>query len=200
MCAHYIYIPQDELESIIADLQAALNAKRSGVAASYPHAYPKAEVPVLVPEAGRLGIHVMRWGFSVTWRKDVLFNAKMETALGSKPSMWDESVRRRRCVVPSFGFYEPHKTAKHPSPKTGKPISDQYFFHMPDSDIVFMAGVFENERFSIMTTAPNQWMKDIHPRMPVVLHPDEADTWLSGDYAALADRSALRLDSVKVTA
>ena len=128
MCAHFIFIPQDELENIIADFENTLKAKYADVSASYPHAYPKAEVPVLVHEAGRLGIHAMRWGYSVTWQKDVLFNTKMETALGPKASMWDESIQRRRCVVPSLGFYEPHKTSKHPSPKTDKPISDQYYY------------------------------------------------------------------------
>ncbi len=196
MCAHFIFIPQDELESIIADLQNTLKAKQPDVAASYPHAYPKSEVPILVPNSGRMEIQSMRWGYSVTWQKDVLFNAKMETALGPKASMWDESVQRRRCVVPSLGFYEPHKTNKHPSPKTGKPISDQYYFIIPDSDIVWMAGVYEDASFSIMTTTPNAWMRDIHPRMPVVLRADELDVWLNGDYHTLADRREVRLDSV----
>ncbi len=42
-----------------------------------------------------------------------------------KPNMWADSLQHRRCVVPSYGFYEPHRTDTHPSSKTGKPIKDQ---------------------------------------------------------------------------
>ncbi len=97
-------------------------------------------------------------------------------------------------------IFEPHKTDKHPSPKTGKPIFDQYYFKLPDSDILWMAGIYEDAHFSIMTTAPNAWMRDIHPRMPVVLRPEELDIWFSGEYSLLADRSGVRLQSEKVAA
>jgi putative SOS response-associated peptidase YedK len=61
-----------------------------------------------------------------------------------------------------------------------------------------MAGVYEDGHFSVMTTAPNRWMREIHPRMPVVLRPGELDVWLRGDYPALADRQQVRLETIKV--
>ena len=128
----------------------------------------------------------------------MVFNAKMETALAPGPSMWGDSIRRRRCIVPSFGFYEPHIKDTHLSPKTGNPVKDQYCFRLPGSDIVWMAGVFGDGYFSIMTTVPNKWVKDIHPRMPVVLRSDEIGIWLYGEYAALADRKQIQLESYKV--
>src|SRR5690625_7164358 len=32
--------------------------------------------------------------------------------------------------------------------------------------------------YSIITTSPNQVMKEIHDRMPVILHPTEFEMWL----------------------
>ena len=199
MCAQLIIIPQEELERIIADIQNNLKAEQcADVTASYQEAYPKAKVPVVVPDMSRLEVRVMQWGFPVSWQKEVLFNTKMETALAPKKSMWSDSIQKRRCLVPSFGFYEPHKKDTHPSPKTGKPVKDKYFFRMPGSDIVWMAGVFENEYFSIMTTVPNSWVEKIHSRMPVVMRPDEIDIWLYGEYAELSDREQVKLESYKV--
>jgi putative SOS response-associated peptidase YedK len=88
----------------------------------------------------------------------------------------------------------------HPSPRTGKQVKDQYYFPMPGMEIAWMAGVFEDDHFSVMTTMPNMWMEKIHPRMPVVLHPDELDSGLYGDYPAFSDRENMRLESSKVAA
>jgi putative SOS response-associated peptidase YedK len=32
--------------------------------------------------------------------------------------------------------------------------------------------------FTVVTTAPSQWMSRIHNRMPVILQDDQIDTWL----------------------
>ena len=199
MCAHFIVIPRDELERMIADIRNILRAeKHDSMFASYEHVYPKSEVPVLVAQNNNLNIQAKTWGYQVMWQKEVLFNTKIETALGSKQSMWDDSIQHRRCIIPSFGFFEPHKNDTHLSPKTGKPIKDQYYFQCPNSDIVWMAGVYEDNHFSIMTTTPNEWIKNIHRRMPVVLRPDELDTWLNGEYSKLANRDEVELVSHKV--
>lgn len=198
MCATFIIIPQDELNRIIADVQNNLKAEHADVTASYQKVYAKGTAPVVVPCQDHLEVRTMLWGYPAPWQKDVVYNARMETALGPKPGMWGDSIRSRRCLVPSFGFYEPHKKDTHPSPKTGKPVKDQYYFKLPGSDILWMAGIYEGGHFSVMTAAPNPWMREIHPRMPVVLCPDELDVWLHGDYPSLADRERVRLESVKV--
>ena len=200
ICAHLIFIPQDELEEILVDIRNNLSAEKAGMAASYQDAYPRANIPVAVPNAGRLEVQVMQWGYPVTWQKDVVFNTKMETALSSRPNMWSDSIQNRRCLVPSYGFFEPHQRETHPSPKTGKPIKDQYFFRIPGTDLVWMAGIYGDGHFAIMTTIPNRCMAPIHPRMPVVLRPDELDTWLYGNYETLADREVIWLESAKVAA
>ena len=87
MCAHLILIPQDELNRIIADVRNNLKAEQAGIAASYKDVYPRAKVPVAVSNANQLEVQVMQWGYPVSWQKDVVYNTKMEMALGSKPNM-----------------------------------------------------------------------------------------------------------------
>ncbi len=191
-------IPKDELTRIIADVKKNLQVQRhANASASGVDVFCKADVPILVPGDNRLEIAVMKWGYAVFWQKGVVYNTKAETAFAANPNMWTDSVQYRRCIVPSYGFFEPHRTDTHPSPKTGRPVKDQYRFNLPGSDVLFMAGVFEERQFSIMTTCPNAWMEEIHPRMPMVLLPDELNVWLYGDYQSLADRSRIQLESRK---
>ena len=41
----------------------------------------------------------------------------------------------------------------------------------------------------MITTAANEFMKDLHHRMPVVLQPERANVWLSGDDALIETAS-----------
>ncbi len=39
----------------------------------------------------------------------------------------------------------------------------------------------EGSQFVTLTTAPNEKLKQVHHRMPVIIHSDEMDEWLLGD-------------------
>ena len=194
MCSHFIYIPQDALNEIIAEVERNLREKKyANVSAEYQEAFPKSNVPIILPAYGRMETAVMQWGYPSTQQKNVVYNTRADTALsglGAKTNMWTASLRNRRCVIPTCGFFEPHDTEKAISPKTGKEIRQQYRFGLPGTNFVFMAGIYENNHFSMLTTDPNRWMKDIHPRMPLIISPAEFDQWLHGDYETLLQPGA----------
>ncbi len=61
-----------------------------------------------------------------------------------------------------------------------------------DSSLFAMAGLWdtwkdaegrETQSFTIITTSANDLIKDIHHRMPVILHPEQEKFWL-GEYDA----------------
>lgn len=191
MCNHYVCVPQDELEEIVAQVEANLAALGAGPPpAKGTDAFPGTIAPVIVPDGARLLLAAMQWGFPKPWgEKGLVVNTRADTAAAPKRSMWTKPLQQGRCLVPAHGFYEPHKTQTAISQRTGKPIKQQYYFTLPGSPVLMMAGIYEAGHFSIMTTEPNQWMAPIHPRMPVVLRPDEYTQWLQGDYTALFDRS-----------
>lgn len=122
------------------------------------------------------------WGLVPHWSKDRkqaarFINARAETVL-DKPAFRD-SFRSKRCLIPADGFYEWTKRDDSKIP--------HYIFigtHAP----MALAGIWaawknpETEEWSrtcsIITTKPNEFMKPIHDRMPVILEPDAWDDWL----------------------
>jgi putative SOS response-associated peptidase YedK len=122
----------------------------------------------------------VRWGFVPHWAKDPsigsrLINARSEDA-AVKPTFRD-SFRRRRCLVAADGFYEWKKNGKQKQP---------YLIHLPDDRPFAFAGLWGGwgdepdriESCTILTTAANSQLRDLHERMPVILDPADYDRWL----------------------
>lgn len=110
----------------------------------------------------------MQWGFTQQYQEGLLINARAETVL-SKPSFRD-SMRHCRCVIPAAGFYEWNKA------------KEQVSFRMPQSKILYMAGIWQptakEKQFTILTTSPNDSVSPVHDRMPLVLTSEEIIPWI----------------------
>lgn len=125
----------------------------------------------------------MSWGLVPYWSQDgansgKLINARTETVL-EKPS-FREPVRRRRCLIPADSFYEWRRGPQ------GRKIPYRIF--LENGDLLFLAGIWEEwqqgneakQTFSILTTAPNWDMSDLHDRMPLFFPDAERQgRWLS---------------------
>jgi putative SOS response-associated peptidase YedK len=151
---------------------------------------PTQQVPaVCAADAGRECVP-LRWGFIPSWAKDgkiAPINAMSETA-ADKP-MFRSAFRKRRCLIPSSGFYEWKAAgAKKKQPYAIRLTDDKPFafaglwecWHGPDGDV---------QSCCILTTAPNELVATIHNRMPVILDPRDYDQWLDPkeqDAAAVA--------------
>ena len=118
-----------------------------------------------------------------------MINARSETA-AEKPS-FRSAVRSRRCLVPASGFFE---WVKGPGGK------QPHFIHFSDARVFAFAGLWERwtkgehgplETFTILTTAPNEMMADLHDRMPVILSRNDFAEWL--EPAPLAPERLQRL-------
>lgn len=160
-------------------------------------AFPRSQVPVIVfPPENAPVIQLLTWGFSVPGRTNVIFNTRIETA--ADLPLWQDAIASRRCLVPASSFFERHRTERGISPTTGKAVKQLERFDAPEGDLLFLAGIWQGEEFSVMTTAPNASVAPIHDRMPLVVRANEVRTWLFGDYASLADRSTIALDAQPV--
>lgn len=145
---------------------------------------PTQVAPVIRRGAGgERTLDLLRWGLVPAWAKDLsvgsrMINARCET-VNEKPS-FRMAYKQRRCLVPSSGFYE---WRKGPGGK-----KQPYFIHPADDDCMAMAGLWERwggseqggpvETFTILTTAANRAMAQLHDRMPVLVPPDAFDRWL----------------------
>ncbi|OQX75065.1 MAG: hypothetical protein B6D61_11100 [Bacteroidetes bacterium 4484_249] len=124
-----------------------------------------------------------RWGLIPFWAKDKaignkLINAKAET-INEKPS-FKNSFKQKRCLVLSDGFYEWKKiNSKEKVP---------YRITLKNNTLFAFAGIWDNWKdeegnyissFSIITTTPNELVKNIHNRMPVILEEKDEKAWLT---------------------
>ncbi|NEP13044.1 MAG: SOS response-associated peptidase [Symploca sp. SIO2C1] len=128
-------------------------------------------------------LRMLRWGLIPSWAKDKkigvrLINARAETA-AEKPS-FRSAFRRRRCLVLADGFYEWRKQGK-------EQLKQPYYCRLKDGNLFAFAGLWERwqdttgetiESCTILTTKPNQLMRSIHNRMPVIVQPQDYNLWL----------------------
>lgn len=150
--------------------------------------------PVLAVRAGRdrrQAVH-LRWDLVPAWARDItigsrLINARSETA-HEKPA-FRHAFRRRRCLIPASGFYEWRRHADAPQTRHSKthPPRQPHLITMADERPFAMAGLWEHfqdaegnelETCTILTTPANELVGELHDRMPVILDPDDFDTWL----------------------
>jgi putative SOS response-associated peptidase YedK len=136
---------------------------------------PSQEVPVLVQDERGRRIEGFRWGLIPSWAKDPkigyrMINARSETA-ARKPAFRDAWRARRRCLVLADGFYEWQQSPSGKGPKV------PHWIRMADGRPFGFAGLWEEwgpqdgviRTCTILTTEPNDLVKRIHDRMPVVL-------------------------------
>lgn len=101
-------------------------------------------------------------------------NARAETA-GARPSFRD-AFARRRCLVTADGFFEWEGTGKRRQP---------WYLRLTSGRPFAFAGLWEPSRaaeapgtVTLLTTEPNELVRTIHDRMPVILAAEDAAAWL----------------------
>lgn len=121
-------------------------------------------------------IELFEWGLLPSWGKDDFntnntLNARIET-LEEKPSFRDSF--NQRCALFVDGFYEWRHEGKNKI-KYDIGINDNTFF---------LAGIYNNNTFSLVTTEALGIMDFIHNtkhRMPIALNDNESiNNWLDG--------------------
>ena len=201
MCVRMCPLTEDEAQAVLD----TRGTGRHGIANvespdAARDARPGSQVPLFVPDdAGELRVVTLSWGFPLDGKPSAVFNTRIESALEQlrrgRRGMWARAIAEGRCLVPVRAFYESHATERVASEKTGKPVRRQYRFRLPGARAFLLAAVREGDCFSVVTTAPNASVDSVHDRMPLVLGPGESSVWLGPDFARLADRSHVSLES-----
>ena len=139
---------------------------------------------IIAAWSGRDGVALtgMRWGFLPPWAKDAavgykMINARSET-IADKPS-FRKAFKDQRCLSIADGFYEWQKKGKEKQPVRIVLKSRELFaFAGLWSAWTDPASKKEIVTCAIVTCAANSLLKQVHDRMPAILHPDQEDTWL----------------------
>ncbi len=144
-----------------------------GVAASPA---PRPETWNLAPSTASLAVRRrdddltadwLTWGLAVPVQGMKPINARVETALSK--SLFRESWRSRRCVVPADGWFEW---------KAEKGRKQPYFFFRRNGEPIFLAGIWLDESFALLTTAAEDALSEIHHRRPLALQAQDGKTWI----------------------
>src|SRR5262245_39616756 len=136
---------------------------------------------VIVRQKGINECSLMHWGLIPHWAADPsignsMINARAET-LTELPS-FKSLANGGRCIIPADGFYEWRKEGKRKVPM---------WVHLKTKEPFGLAGLWDVwrkpdgkrvESFTIITTEPNEMLRPIHNRMPVILRPEDEEQWL----------------------
>ena len=146
---------------------------------------PREMAPVVLESDGKRSLTAGLWSLMGPWADSLehanrasTFNAKAET-LSERPA-YRNAFLKRRCIVPAEAFYEWVGPKKERQPLN---------IRRADGKLLSMAGLFNYWKptasqgrpmltFTVVTTAPSQWMARIHNRMPVILQDNHIDAWL----------------------
>ncbi len=134
----------------------------------------------LSPQRGDRELVNLKWGLVPFWAEEQsignrLTNARAETA-AEKPA-FRSAFKKRRVLIPAGGFYEwkSEEGAKQP-----------YYICRLDGKPFSLAGLWERwekgsvplETCTILTTEPNELVAKLHNRMPVIIPPEEYESWI----------------------
>ncbi|WP_333810908.1 SOS response-associated peptidase [Timonella senegalensis] len=151
-------------------------------------------------------VRLARWGLVPSWAKDPsigsrMINARSET-IAEKPA-FKRALASRRCIVPADGYYEWQKGETAKSPKT------PFYITPADGSPFAFAGIYEFWKpkdggddaqwlvtVSIITTAADRELGEIHDRRPVFLTPEHYDSWLDPEVGAQEALGILGIDVI----
>lgn len=155
--------------------------------------FPKNKAAIIAAsESKTRKIRYLNWGFFLPQvskrtgrpiKPKSVTNARCETIQTSR--FWSSSFKFRRCLVPATGYCEP---------KGSSPAIYNWFGVVNETDkfVPFaFAGLWQNfsgekygggfhSTFTIVTTPPNDLVKEYHNRMPLILKEESYDQWLFG--------------------
>lgn len=179
MCGRYAIDYPDEFAA-----RFGLDDLPDGLEPNY-NAAPGQFLPVIIKLDDQINsLEIMRWGLVPFWSKDEKIGYKMINAraesINQKPS-FRKPFASQRCLVPAMGFYEWKKLGNAKQP---------YFIKPKNNSLISMAGLYDHwkttdgkilKTYTIITTQPNEIVKLIHNRMPVILNPETEKLWLDQD-------------------
>ncbi len=129
---------------------------------------------LVIKNEGQIKTTFMTWGFIAPWAKEPLekgiprpFNARSETVEEKK--LFSGSWKHKRCLIPASGFFE-----------------KKYRIRKENYETFWLGGIWskwsapdgaELESCCILTTEPNDLVKPIHHRMPVIVPDGFEEKW-----------------------
>ena len=150
---------------------------------------------VIVQDGGERKLERMEWGVptQVPSARDpaVKLTKYVTNVRNLNSSFWRSMLMTpaRRCLVPVTAFSE---YGLAPGEDGKKPL---HWFDVPSRPIFAFAGIWRpterDNAYGFLTTEPNAIVAPIHPKaMPVILHGEDYDRWLTAPWDELTELAA----------
>jgi putative SOS response-associated peptidase YedK len=173
MCARTT-LTNDNLGDIAEALDAEVAAEDAALYRPRWNVAPSDTAWIVRSGADRRVLLPAVWGYQ-TSRGRPLINVRGEQ-VGSGAGFRD-AFKDRRCALIADGFYE--------WPGDGQP---PFWYHRPGGGLILLGALFQagaqladssRPRFTVLTTRPNELIRPVHDRMPVIIPPADLDRWLT---------------------
>ena len=136
------------------------------------NAHPYQQLPVIKKYTNGNTLELLKWGIIPSWSKNKdfkpLINARLET-IDEKIS-FKKNIKLHRCVAVADGFYEWKRDGKTKTP---------FYFLRDDKKMMFIAGIFEDNQFCLITEQAAENINEIHHRQPVILNEKDINNYLN---------------------
>ena len=136
------------------------------------NAHPTQNLPVIKKYTNGNTLELLKWGIVPSWSKQKdfkpLINARLET-IDEKIS-FKKHIKIHRCIAVADGFYEWKRDGKEKKP---------FYFLRDDKKMMFIAGIFAENEFCLITEQASQNVNEIHHRQPVILNEKDINNYLN---------------------
>ena len=136
------------------------------------NAHPYQNLPVIKKYINGNTLENLKWGMVPSWSKKKefkpLINARLET-IDEKVS-FKKLIKLTRCIAVADGFYEWKREEKYKVP---------YYFLREDKKIMYIAAIYENNEFCLITEQASNNVNEIHHRQPVIINENDINRYLN---------------------
>ena len=136
------------------------------------NAHPYQNLPVIKKYINGNTLENLKWGMVPSWSKKKefkpLINARLET-IDEKVS-FKKLIKLTRCIAVADGFYEWKREEKYKVP---------YYFLREDKKIMYIAAIYENNEFCLITVQASNNVNEIHDRQPVIINENDINRYLN---------------------
>ena len=136
------------------------------------NAHPYQDLPVIKKYLNGNTLEKLKWGIVPSWSKlkdfKPLINARLETI--DQKVTFKKLIQLNRCVVVADGFYEWKREDK---------IKTPYYFQRKDKKNIYIAGIYTENFFCMVTEEARENIRVIHNRQPVILNEIDINKYLN---------------------
>ena len=137
------------------------------------NAHPTQKLPIIKSYTNGKALESYEWGLVPSWSKKLekfkpLINARMATLM--EKITFKNLIQTSRCLIPADGYYEWKREEKNKIP---------YYFSRKDEELMFFAGIHQNNQFCIITREATKKISDIHHREPLIINRSQLSNYLN---------------------